>query len=260
MINLIKKLIHRNKEKNLKLNSDELLEFSIRKVLKDNKNEELETTKIFELIKNLIGTSIVEGFHIFESILKTMYLNGDVCEFGVAQGKTSKLIGYMIMNTSKKLYLFDSFEGLPEPSSKDELKDDIFNLGSIKSYRGKMSHKKYKVINELKDLKLEKNKYIINEGFVNENNIKNLIFPKKVSFAYLDFDFYQPTIDVLNILEKKLLYKSIVIVDDYDFFSTGVKKAVDEWIDINKNKYKINVIKTKEASYAIIIKNDQNFF
>ncbi len=256
MINFIKKLINRDKKKNLKLSSNELLEFSIRNVLKDNKNKELESKKIFKLINSLIGTSVVEGLHIFESIIKTMDIKGDVCEFGVAQGKTSKLIGYLIKNTNKKLYLFDSFEGLPEPSINDELKDDIFNLGSMKSYKGKMFHKKHKVINELTDIKLETNKYIINEGFVNEENIKNLIFPDRVSFAYLDFDFYQPTLDVLNVLDKKLLYKSIVIVDDYDFFSTGVKKAVDEWIDINKGKYKINKIRTEEASYVIIIKND----
>jgi O-methyltransferase len=256
MINFIKKLISRNKKKNLKVNSDELLEFFISKVLKDTNNEELESKQVFKLIKNLIGTSILEGFHIFESILKTMNLKGDVCEFGVAQGKTSKLMGYLIKNTNKKLYLFDSFKGLPEPSINDELKDDIFNLGSMKLYKGKMSHKKCKVINELSDIKLDKNQYIINEGFVNKSTIGKLIFPEKVSFAYLDFDFYQPTLDVLNVLEKKLMNKSIVIVDDYDFFSTGVKKVVDEWVDINQSKYEINKIRTEEASYVVITKNE----
>ena len=96
----------------------------------------------------------------------------------------------------------------------------------MKSYKGKMFHKKHKVINELTDIKLETNKYIINEGFVNEENIKNLIFPDRVSFAYLDFDFYQPTLDVLNVLDKKLLYKSIVIVDDYDFSQQVLKKRL----------------------------------
>lgn len=255
MINFIKKLINRDR-KNLNLYSDELLQFLIRKVLQDNKINDLEIKKISELLKNLIGTSIVEGFHIFESIAKTKSLQGDVCEFGVAQGKTSKLIGYLIKNTKKKIYLFDSFKGLPEPSRNDELKDDIFNLGSMKLYKGKMFHRKYKVLNEFVDIKLDNKKYIINEGFFNETNLNKFILPEKISFVYLDFDFYQPTLDVLNTIEEKLLDKSIIIVDDYDFFSTGVKKAVDMWVEKNKNKYEMDKIRTNQASYVIITKND----
>ena len=93
MINFIKKLINRDKKKNLKLSSNELLEFSIRNVLQDNKNNELESKKIFKLINSLIGTSVVEGLHIFESIIKSIDIKGDVCEFDVAQGKASELIG-----------------------------------------------------------------------------------------------------------------------------------------------------------------------
>ena len=33
------------------------------------------------------------------------------------------------------------------------------------------------------------------------------MFPKNVSFAYLDFDFYQPTLDALNMLEKIIVNK-----------------------------------------------------
>ena len=90
-----------------------------------------------------------------------------------------------------------------------------------------MSHEENKVLRELKIINFESEKLVLNKGFFNEKNIANFTIPSKVSFAYLDFDFYQPTFDALNVLEKIIVKNGIIIVDDYDFFSTGVKKL---WI------------------------------
>ena len=60
--------------------------------------------------------------------------------------------------------------------------------------------------------------------------------PLNVSFAYLDFDFYEPIKLTLGFLHRRTSPGSIIIVDDYDFFSTGGKSAVDEFVhDINKD-------------------------
>ena len=37
----------------------------------------------------------------------------------------------------------------------------------------------------------EKVNLVINKGFFNENNKHSFKFPKNISFAYIDFDFYQ---------------------------------------------------------------------
>lgn len=217
-------------------------------------DKSISKDKIFSLIEDLKGTSYVESLKIIESVILTMNINGDICEFGVAQGKTSKLISYIIKNTKKKIYLFDSFKGLPKPSKKDILKNDVFNLGKIDSYEGKMSHNESKVISELKSIGIDLNKVEINKGFFNVANIHKYNFPKNISFAYIDFDFYQPTLDVLNFIEDKLCKGSIFIVDDYDFFSTGAKTALDEWNNTHKEKYKTKIIKTNNSSFAIVKK------
>ena len=79
-------------------------------------------------------------------------------------------------------------------------------------------------------------------------------FPKIICFAYVDFDFYQPTIDVLNVIENKLVKGSVLIVDDYDYFSTGAKTAVDEWYGKNKENYNLKIIKTINSNFAIVKK------
>ena len=57
------------------------------------------------MILGLIGTSPIEGLKILDSLKKTSILEGDVCEFGVAQGKTSKLIASFLKNKNKKLQI-----------------------------------------------------------------------------------------------------------------------------------------------------------
>ena len=136
-----------------------------------------------------------------------------------------------------------------KPTEKDQLKDDIFNLGNMKKYQGKMSHAENKVINELKDINFNNDKLIINKGFFNEKTKDNMKLPKAVSFAFLDFDFYQPTLDGLNFLDKVLSVGGVIIVDDYDFFSTGVKTSVDEWFEMNAKSYKKKIIKNKHTNH-----------
>ena len=57
-----------------------------------------------DLLKDLMGTSLVEGLKIIDSLNKTIKVDGDICEFGVAQGKTSKLIAYFIKDSKKNFF------------------------------------------------------------------------------------------------------------------------------------------------------------
>lgn len=105
-----------------------------------------------ELAAKLLGTSVIEAMYILEFLNKSLKLEGDVCEFGVAQGATSVLLANEIRTTPKNLWLFDSFKGLPKPSEKDLLIDDIFNLGSMDKYEGTMCCEVEEVITRLKEI------------------------------------------------------------------------------------------------------------
>ena len=54
-----------------------------------------------------------------------------------------------------------------------------------------------------------------------------------VKFAFVDFDFYQPIKIVLEKLDKVIVNKGIIVVHDYNFFSAGVKTAIDEFLSDN---------------------------
>lgn len=204
-----------------------------------------------ELISELCGTSVGEGFYILNALAETKSINGDCCEFGVAQGATSALIGSAIRNGNKKLWLFDSFEGLSRPTEKDLLKDDIFNLGTIDSYAGKMSTPVNSVKNRLAAIDFPFDRVVIVPGFI-ENTIKTHNLPISVSFAYVDFDFFEPIKVALEYLDGVTRSGSVVIVDDYDFFSTGAKSAVDEFVA--KHHHFVLELPAKSAGYFAILR------
>jgi len=205
------------------------------------------------LLTHLKGTPPSEAYYLIKSLLKTKNVDGDICEFGVAQGETSALIASEILSGNKKFHIFDSFQGLSEPTQEDDLKDDIFSMGTMKSYKGSMSYQKNWVISRLESVKFPENRYFIHEGFIDDVIAKDKNLPLQVAFAYIDFDLYAPIKAALEFLNTRTCPGAILMVDDYDFFSTGVKKAVDQFVQ-NNPEYKIEVPSPDFGYFAILHK------
>ena len=208
-----------------------------------------------KLVARLFGTSPGEAYAIVRALAETASLPGDVCEFGVAQGETSALIASEILSSDRTLHLFDSFKGLPEPTAQDELKDDIFALGSMSAYAGMMSCPEDLVRARLAAIGFPARRYTIHQGFVESVLQTDLDLPGSVSFAYLDFDLYEPTKVTLEFLTEVTCPGAVILVDDYDFFSTGVKTAVDEFVTVQCStgvQFTCSVPDTRYGHFAIL--------
>jgi hypothetical protein len=189
-----------------------------------------------ELMMQLLGTELSEALHLVWHLNRVLHLEGAVCEFGVAQGCTSALIANEIRGTDKDFWLFDSFEGLPKPTDRDILIDDIFNLGSIEKYQGTMACRQEQVIGRLNSISFPLDRIKIIPGFI-EETAKYASLPKRVCFAYVDFDFYEPIKIALELLDSRLPIGGVVIVDDYGYFSEGAQAAVDEFVQARESSY-----------------------
>ncbi|PKN94128.1 MAG: hypothetical protein CVU44_06925 [Chloroflexi bacterium HGW-Chloroflexi-6] len=205
------------------------------------------------LLARLRGTPPSEAYFIIKSLFQTKDVEGDICEFGVAQGETSALIANEIRESEKIFHLFDSFAGLSDPTTEDELKDDIFSLGSMNAYKGKMSYQKNWVLSRLDAVEFPQKRYSLHEGFIEDVIAHEQNLPEKVAFAYVDFDLYAPIKTALEFLHTRTVKGAIIMIDDYDFFSTGVKKAVDEFLQANVN-YQIDVPSSDFGHFAILHK------
>ena len=212
-----------------------------------------------QLLARLLGTPPSEAYFIVHALAKCKDVRGDVCEFGVAQGETSALIANEIQSSNKVLHLFDSFEGLPKPTEKDQLKDDIFSLGSMEAYTGTMSCPEEMVRTRFRAISFAPQRFVIHKGFIDQALRGDSNLPKEVSFAYVDFDFYEPIKLALYFLHRTTSAGTIIIVDDYDFFSTGVKTAVDEFLEEKNSSatiYECLVPNTRYGCFAVLTRRD----
>lgn len=184
--------------------------------------------KTLNRLSRLAGTTLLEAAYILKSAQETEHIDGDWCEYGVAHGRTSALLGEVMLKGRKRtLWLYDSFEGLPAPHQKDVMLHDFYGKGSMAAYQGMFSFSEDMVRAELATVAPETDWFKTIKGWITSESLK-AASPKAVALAYLDMDFYQSTIDVLNALIPRMPKGGIAVVDDYGVFSEGVKTAVSE--------------------------------
>lgn len=199
----------------------------------------IETFKLIDQIKIYQSSNIkhTEKDHKFISDLdaylictmleKVKKIEGDIAEVGVYKGGSAKLICQI---TNKPIYLFDTFEGLPDVGEHDS--PILFHKGD---YRGSLeSVKEY--------LKGYPNLHFCKGLFPDTGEIvKN----KKFSFVHLDVDLYKSTVDSLEFFYPRMSKGGVILSHDYPT-TKGVKKAFDEFF-----KDKLEIINepfgTKEA-------------
>ena len=192
------------------------------------------------LLHDLIGTTIGEAIYIIHNLHEGLRVPGDVCEFGVAQGATSRLLASEIMSSDRNLWLFDSFEGLPAPGPQDKLINDIFSLGSMDKYKGTMASPEAEVRSKLDSIGFPSARTKVKKGWVSDS-IKSGELPAQVAFAYVDFDFYDPIKDALEFLDGRMPPGGRIVVDDYGFFSEGAQLAVDQFVARVGSRFKFEL-------------------
>jgi O-methyltransferase len=206
-----------------------------------------------KLLNELMGTSIGEAIYIIHHLYEALRAPGDICEFGVAQGATSSLLAAEILpEAGRKVWLFDSFEGLPAPTRNDRLINDIFSLGSMHAYKGTMSVPETEVRSKLASINFPENRTKIKKGWVRDT-IRDSDVPTEVSFAYVDLDFYDPIKDALEFLDCRMPVGGRIVVDDYGWFSEGAQIAVDEFMETSK-RFKFETPVPCAGNFCILTK------
>jgi O-methyltransferase len=206
-----------------------------------------------ELLTRLEGTGVIEAIFLLSYLQHSLKLDGDICEFGVAQGFTSVLLANETRATNKLLWLFDSFQGLPKPTSKDLLLVDIFNLQSIEEYEGTMAYSADEVRRRLSQIDFPFSRVRIVPGFL-ENTLRDHELAPRVCFAYVDVDLCAGTLLALRFLHPRLSTGGFVVVDDYGYFTSGPKTAVDQFLEEYQNEYKISRHTVSEKGFCALQK------
>jgi len=166
-------------------------------------------------------------------------IEGEVVELGCYKGLTSLEIQKVLVGQGgdKKLYLYDSFEGLPEKHEADS------SPAGEQFKAGELYVSKREVVEKFKRASLPL-PFIYKTWF---KDIREDQLPHQISFAFLDGDFYQSIKDSLVKIWPLLAPGAVVVVDDYSNQALpGVAKAVDEWLINHKAQLRV------EANLATI--------
>lgn len=181
--------------------------------------------------------SELETERILEIARECLTVDGDFVELGCYRGDTSLSLAELFVEKSvekpvKKLWIYDSFEGLPGKSKEDESE-----VGK-EFQQGELAVTKREV--KARFLRAGLPVPVIKKAWFNELTEADL--PEKIAFAFLDGDLYESIRDSLRLVEDKVSKGSVIMVHDYDNPALpGVTRAVDEWLknrDIKMQKYR----------------------
>lgn len=197
-----------------------------------------------------------ETAKILELARTCTQLGGDFVEFGCYRGDTSvelaKLLGRASLSEGHKtrasaperseerasppqrIWLYDSFEGLPAKSPKDE------SAAGINFQPGVLHVSRRALIDKLKKYGL--NNAIIKKAWFSDLTARDL--PEKIAFAFLDGDFYESQRIALSLVEPRLTKQGIIVCHDYNNPELpGATQAVDEFLRQHP-KYHLSVFQT----------------
>lgn len=178
-------------------------------------------------------------------------INGAFVECGVWRGGCAAVMAFIAerAKSRRKIWLFDSFEGLPEPTDKDGLAAEEYaagktrgNLETINKCVGPLADVK-KIFFEI--LRINPQNVIIKEGWFQDTlpSARGVIGP--IAILRLDGDWYESTRCCLDNLYNMVIPGGYIIIDDYGYWE-GARRALDEFfLERRINPYLIRIDDTR---------------
>lgn len=213
----------------------------------DISDEDLE---IIHSVKPFTMTNTERIFSLIQSVRYVIQnkIPGDIVECGVWRGGSMMASAKTLVqlnNQEKKLFLFDTFEGMTKPESIDISKSNM--IASEEFNKSKTDEDSSTWCRaSLDDVKsnlfktgYDQSKIHFIKGKVEETLPRN--DPQSICILRLDTDWYKSTKHELTHLFPKISKGGVLIIDDYGFWQ-GAKKAVDEYISENNIQILLNRI------------------
>jgi hypothetical protein len=153
-------------------------------------------------------------FNLYQLVLKTRNLEGDLAEIGVYRGGSARLIA--LLKDHKPLHLFDTFAGMPavRPDVDQHQAGDFADtsLEAVKRYLSGCSD------------------IVFHPGLFPDSARELGRTPTRFCFVHLDVDIYESTKAGLEFFYPRLVPGGVIISHDYRSLKCpGVKRAFDEF-------------------------------
>lgn len=163
-------------------------------------------------------------------------LPGAIVECGVWAGGSMMAIARTLMengDTSRDLYLFDTFEGMSPPTDKDvTFRGD--DAASLMASEEKETGPNWAYAS-LQDVtaNMRRTGYPMERVHFVRGPVEETIperAPAEIALLRLDTDWYESTQHELAHLPQRVCPNGVLIIDDYGHWD-GARRAVDEWVE-----------------------------
>ena len=230
------------------------LGYEVRKTKKKRSyKREAFTEKDIATIEFVMPYTMTSYERVYSVIEATKYIEeknlpGSIVECGVWRGGSSMAIARTLKecgNTRRDLYLYDTYEGMPEPTEHDVSiggSDAAKRFEETKTTEDRSSWCEASLEDVQQNMKLvgyneEKIHYV--QGKVEETIPETC--PEHIALLRLDTDWYESTKHELAHLYPRLVQGGVLIIDDYGHWE-GARKAVDEYFAQNNITMLLNRI------------------
>lgn len=177
---------------------------------------------------------LTQAFEL-SKIFEERKIGGAFVECGVWRGGCAAIMAYWVnkAKSNRKIWLFDSFEGLPTPTAKDGLKAMV----PINKCEASLECVEFLLFSKLK---LARENIYIERGWFQDTLPRARERIGDIAILRLDGDWYESTKCCLDNLYPNVIKGGYIIIDDYDCWE-GSKNAVDEFlternIDVRLNR------------------------
>lgn len=159
---------------------------------------------------------------------------GDILECGVWRGGSMQAVARTLVGRAaadRELHLFDTFAGMPPPSSVDRR---LHGASAEELLRSGPRPGLVRAIADLEDVRagMERTGYPLERIHYHPGRVEDTIpseAPEQISLLRLDTDWYESTKHELEHLYDRVPRGGVLIIDDYDYWE-GSRKAVDEFL------------------------------
>ena len=152
-------------------------------------------------------------------------IHGDFVECGVCRGGSAGVLSKIAeRNSTRHVWLFDSWEGLPQPTEID------VDFAGTSGYKGQAYSPEQTAREFLfEKLALDEQRIHLVKGWFQDTlpSYKHEI--GEIALLHLDSDWYESTKLCLEELYDSVVEGGVIVIDDYWFWQ-GCRKAVDEFL------------------------------
>jgi O-methyltransferase len=160
---------------------------------------------------------------------------GDIVECGVWRGGSMLAIAKTLLengDTGRDLHLYDTFEGMSEPTEHDKRHDGkpaADMLAASDKSAGVWAYASFEDVQAT----MAESAYPAERIHYYKGKVEDTIpgdIPEQISILRLDTDWYESTRHELEHLWPRLVPGGVLLLDDYGWWD-GAKRAVDEWLE-----------------------------